>query len=173
MLVEISLIQRTILVVGNPIMSSAVIISTMLCFSAVGSYLSSFIYIRRGMLLAILGIALLTSVLIPLGDRINLYIVGLPIYTRVVTLVLLIAPLALLMGMLFPLGMRYLHTFATNQIPVAWGVNGFFSVLAAPVATILAVEFGFSIAFASGAALYMACLPIVLLMQRKARGQTG
>ena len=77
MLVEISLIQRTILVVGNPIMSSAVIISTMLCFSAVGSYLSSFIYIR-GNVLAILGIALLTSVLIPLGDRINLYIVDCP-----------------------------------------------------------------------------------------------
>lgn len=173
MLVEISLIQRTILVVGNPIMSSAVIISTMLCFSAVGSYLSSLMHMRKGMLFAILGIALLTSVLIPLGDRINLYIVGLPIYTRVVTLVLLIAPLALLMGMLFPLGMRYLDTFATNQIPVAWGVNGFFSVLAAPVATILAVEFGFSIAFASGAALYMACLPIVLLMYRKARGQPG
>jgi len=170
MLVEVALIQRSILVVGNPIMSSAVIIGAILCFSAIGSYYSSYLQFKKGLYLALFGITFFILMLILLGDNITSLLVGLPFIFRIALLVILVAPLSLLMGIVFPLGMRYLHTNNSEQIPIAWGVNGFFSVLAAPVATIIAVEKGFSIVFALSAMLYFLCLPIVMLILRPKRG---
>jgi hypothetical protein len=170
MLVEVALIQRSILVVGNPIMSSALIIGAILCFSAIGSYYSSFLQFKKGLYLTLSSITFFILLLILLGNMITSWLVGLPFTFRIAFLVVLIAPLSLLMGIVFPLGMRYLHANYSEQIPIAWGVNGFFSVLAAPIATIIAVEKGFSVVFALSAMLYFLCLPIVLLMLRRKRG---
>jgi hypothetical protein len=57
---------------------------------------------------------------------------------------LLIAPLAFFMGMPFPLGLARLGEQDAELIPWAWAINGCASVLAAVLATLLAVEFGFT-----------------------------
>ena len=45
------------------------------------------------------------------------------------------------MGMPFPLALGSFRI--RNLVPWAWGINGFFSVIATPVAFILAIECGF------------------------------
>jgi len=64
------------------------------------------------------------------------------------------APLAFLMGMPFPLGLRRLATSAPGWIPWAWGINGCASVLSAVLATVLAIHLGFTAVVALAAGLY-------------------
>jgi hypothetical protein len=60
-----------------------------------------------------------------------------------VTVVLaLIAPLAFFMGMPFPLGLSRLAVEAERLIPWAFGINGCASVIAAILATVLAIHVG-------------------------------
>jgi hypothetical protein len=46
------------------------------------------------------------------------------------------------MGMPFPLGLRSLDGGSREKIAWAWSINGFLSVVATPLALILAVEAG-------------------------------
>ena len=68
---------------------------------------------------------------------------------------MLVAPLAFLMGMPFPIGLSRLGAEAPAFIPWAWGINGCASVMAALVATLLAVHVGFSMVLLLAAALYV------------------
>jgi len=64
---------------------------------------------------------------------------------------ILIAPLAFLMGMPFPTGLSQLEP---RMIPWAWGVNGCASVIAAVLATMLAIHAGFNVVIVLSLALY-------------------
>jgi hypothetical protein len=70
--------------------------------------------------------------------------VGLPAVVRVVVVTALIAPLAFLMGMPFPIGMARLDATAPALLPWAWGVNACATVVGAVVAALLALHMGFT-----------------------------
>ncbi len=67
-----------------------------------------------------------------------------------------LVPLALAMGIFFPLGVRWLDAAgADHLIPWAWGVNGFAAVIATPVATIAALNLGFPVVGSLGVGCYL------------------
>ena len=68
--------------------------------------------------------------------------------------VFLIAPLAFCMGMPFPIGLTRVANSVPDFIPWAWGINGFASVMSASVATLLAIEFGFTVVVLLALGLY-------------------
>ena len=92
--------------------------------------------------------------------------IGCPDIVKIVLSVLLIAPLALGMGMPFPLGLDRLAESAPDFIPWAWGINGFASVMSAVLATLLAIEFGFSAVVLLAATMYLGASQ---LLSRRAR----
>ncbi len=61
---------------------------------------------------------------------------------RGVIAVLMLAPLAFLMGVPFPAGLRSLAGGDSVNVAWAWAANGFASVVAAPLAALLALEAG-------------------------------
>ncbi len=145
MFVEIVLIQRFLLYLGNPIYAAAVVISGMLLSSGIGSLLTArLIKTRRHALvlftLIVLIILLYARYLTPLV----LGTINLPQAARIVLALLLIAPAALLMGMPFPLGIRLLTGTNDAEIPWAWGINGCLSVVGTLLASVIAVEAGFA-----------------------------
>ena len=73
---------------------------------------------------------------------------------RILAAAIAIAPLGFILGMLFPLGLRNLHAKAPGHIPWAWGINGCFSVIGPPLATVVAVQFGFQAVFILAASAY-------------------
>jgi hypothetical protein len=73
---------------------------------------------------------------------------------RVGLTLVLIAPLAFLMGMPFPLGLTRLAGETPAFIPWAWGINGCASVLSALLAALFAVHFGYSVVLLMAAGLY-------------------
>ena len=73
---------------------------------------------------------------------------------KILISITLIAPLACLMGMPFPLGLRQLARHAPDWIPWAWGVNGCASVVSAVFATIMAIHGGFKLVILLALVLY-------------------
>ncbi len=66
----------------------------------------------------------------------------------------MIAPLAFCMGMPFPLALSHVAARVPGLVPWAWGVNGCASVLAATLATLLAMSLGFRALLLMALALY-------------------
>jgi hypothetical protein len=65
-----------------------------------------------------------------------------PMVVRAVAAAMMVCPLAFLMGIPFPHGLRLLGSDSETQIAWAWAANGFASVLAAPLAALIALERG-------------------------------
>jgi hypothetical protein len=111
-----------------------------------------------------------TLVLVILGSIAWLWAPGLleaaylwPMPARVALSVAIIAPLALCMGTVFPMGVRALTS--SNQqwlVPWMWGINGLTSVYASVLGMWLATMFGFSSLFVLAALAYAMPLAVVL-----------
>jgi hypothetical protein len=151
--VEIACMQRYGLFVGHPLFAAVAVLAGFLMFAGAGSLFASRIRNRsRALPWVVAGIVLLLA----------LHVFALPpppgilesTAGRVVLTLALIAPLAFLMGMPFPLGLSRLAGEAPAFIPWAWGINGCASVLSALLAALLAVHLGYSVVLLMAAALY-------------------
>jgi hypothetical protein len=156
--VEMAFIQKFILFLGHPLYSVAVVLSGFLVFAGVGSALSAGFAEKtaavsrlRIVVAAIVTVAIVYVLLLP---RLFEVCLGFPDGIRVLISVALIAPLAILMGMPFPLGLARVSEQAGAFVPWAWGINGFASVVSAVLATLLAIQSGFSVVVLAALALY-------------------
>jgi hypothetical protein len=157
-LIEVALVQRFILLLGPPVYALTVVLFSVLAFGAAGSGLTA--RIPESRVGAVLG-----AVLLAVAAGAALYALALPAVidllvplarpARIAAAAALAAPLALLMGMPLPAGLRLLRREAPAIIPWAWGLNGAASVLGSIMALLIALMSGFSVALASGAALYL------------------
>ena len=161
MFIEIAFIQKLILFLSHPLYSVAVVLSGFLIFAGLGSRYSTRLVVRVestnysvvGLLVAVIfGVSVIY--VLTLTDTFA-RLAGLSDVFKVTLSLLLIAPLAFCMGMPFPIGLSRLAADAGDFIPWAWGLNGFASVLGASLATLLAIEFGFTILVLVALALYM------------------
>ena len=145
MFVEIVLIQRFLLYLGNPLYAAAAVISGMLLCSGAGSLFSArLIRTRRHALVLFILIVFLILFYARFLTPLLVSTIALPPAGRVVFGLLSIAPAAFVMGMPFPLGIRLLKGTAEAEIPWAWGINGCLSVVSTLLATVIAVEIGFA-----------------------------
>lgn len=160
MMLEIVLIQRFIFYLGTPLYSTAAVICSILLFSGIGSYLSSHI---KGTVKNLIVIFLLIIVLIILYAGLLTSVLhntlNLSVMLRLLFTILCLAPLSLLLGFPFPIGIKILDSETTkDNISWAWSINGSFSVVSTVLATIIAVEAGFLIVMLLAAACYLCAL---------------
>lgn len=160
--IEIAFMQKFILFLHHPIYAIAVTLTAFLIFAGAGSYWSGRLLQSltgsKILLYAIGGIILISLVYLFLLDSLFAILVSLPIVVKMLITVLLIAPLAICMGMPYPLAMANLVRHANYYIPWAWGINGCASVISAVLATLLAIHFGFSTVILLAAILYASVL---------------
>ena len=161
---EIALMQKFILFLHHPLYSFAVTLAAFLVFAGLGSYLSAKLghhYSRFTTLKgSITGIVLISLSYILMLDNLFMWLSVIPVFFKILLTIVLIAPLALLMGMPFPLALSTLAERAQALIPWAWGINGCASVISASLATLLAIHFGFSTVIMVAILLY-ACVVLV------------
>ncbi len=74
---------------------------------------------------------------------------------------MLCLPLAFVMGIPFPEGLRILRETSPERVPAAWAVNGCASVIGATVAALVSMVSGFPTAIALGVACYAAALAVL------------
>ena len=153
--IEIVLIQKFTFFLANPIYAVAVVLTAVLAFSGLGSLAAGRWGVRP--ISACVGVALLSLAaawLLPLVLP-PLLAMNFSTPARVILSLALMAPLAFLMGMPFPLAWRRLADARPDVLPWAWGVNGCASVLSAVLATLLAMSFGSRVVLLAAAALYL------------------
>ncbi len=174
--VEIASIQRFILFLGHPIYATAVVLCGFLVFAGVGSGFSpqlaawvatgrastttkscwGQIRLRlRALELSVGGIVVVALLYLLILPPLFPLLTALPDASKVTIALLLIAPLAFCMGMPFPLALSRVSASAPGLVPWAWGINGCASVLSAILATLLAMNVGFTCVTLIAITLYL------------------
>jgi len=156
MLLEIGLLQRLTVYLAHPVWASATVISGFMLFGGVGSGISTMIRTRLvqmhlWIIGAVIGVAVLLTLVI---DTVSGLTEGFGLAERIGVSYTLIAPLAMVMGMVFPTGLKRLGTAQPQLIPWAWSANGFTSVLATLLAQIMAMRWGFDVVVLSAIGCY-------------------
>ncbi len=158
MLVEISAIQRFVLFLGQPVLSLAVLLFSLLVGAGLGSMYSARFAARKiSRIIAIISVsvfALLITYAFSLSFILE-QLLGLALVIRLLATIALLTPLGFLMGFLFPSGIRLLKEMGMEEyIPWMWGINGVASVLGSAATIVVAINLGFTEALLIGAACY-------------------
>ncbi len=142
MFLELFFIKRFILLFGNPTVSFTVVVSGILVFSSIGGFWSQ----RMGpngfkkTLIALIFVLIIIFVSL---DTITHYILGFSSFKRFLLAFLLLLPAGFLVGLPFPLGMRYLLKTPVDRA-YAWTANGCTSVLSSILSAQIAISSGIS-----------------------------
>ena len=150
------------LFLGHPLYAVAVVLAGFLAFAGLGSALAARWTAAvgrgsavRGIALAVVMVAFLAATYVLALPFIFEGLLALPDAAKIAIAVLLIAPLAVFMGMPFPLGLGYVGARSEAFIPWAWGINGCASVLSAILAALLAMHVGFTGVVTIATVLYL------------------
>ncbi|MFZ5617116.1 MAG: SAM-dependent methyltransferase, partial [Pseudomonadota bacterium] len=159
--IEIASIQRFALFLGHPLYAVALVLASFLIFAGLGAAASGAAARFFAKLAPVPPIMLIAA---GVAELAIIYMFALPslfdgllaaaAWIKIAVSVALIAPLAFLMGMPFPLGLGALASREPALAPWAWGINGCASVLSPVLATLLAIHWGFSVVIALAAGLY-------------------
>jgi hypothetical protein len=156
-MVEIALLQRFLLFLGQPIYTYAVVLAGLLIFTGVGSYATgkwsgeSTHILKRALLAAVI-VVLALAVITPPVFRACL---GFALIFRIMIALALVAPLGFVLGMPFPLGLRLAMQRSSALGSWAWGVNGFFTVIGTVLALMLGMMIGFRMVLLLACACYL------------------
>jgi hypothetical protein len=158
--VEVAFLQKLLRFVHHPTIALAVVLATFLIAAGAGSLATvrpSSREPRQRLAIAVGGIVGLGALLAIAFDPLLGAFEQWPLMPRIGVAVLVIAPLAYLMGMPFPLALREMDA---PLVPWAWGINGCASVASPVLATLLAVDFGFTAVLCAALVLYLATLAV-------------
>ncbi len=161
-MVEVGLIAHFVLALSNAAVSASVLITGMLVFSGLGSFVSErfmnqarrvmpWVFVAIGLM--VMGYGLwLDDVLNTIGT--------LPYGARLMLCFALIAPPAFLMGFPMPMAMAWLARLDKQPMLIwAWGTNGCFSVIGAAAVPLVATSFGLSAVLVIAGLAYLVALP--------------
>jgi spermidine synthase len=156
MMVEIPLLQRFTLLLGYPTYALVVVLFALLLFSGVGSLATARFHLRpaiavRLVLAGVLILGLAYAMLLP---AITHPLLSAPLATRIAATIALLAPIGLLLGMPYPLGIAVLRGLGDTLVPWAWALNGALGVVASVLAAFVGSRYGFTTALFSGIAAY-------------------
>ena len=166
MFMEIAFIQKFVLFLAHPLYAVAVVLCAFLMFAALGSWMGGSWLAGRWqaankVTLAVMAMAVLALLYLAILPGLFQVLIHLPDAVKIIISVVLIAPLAMCMGVPFPTAMTRLAGTAEAAIPWAWAINGFASVVGAVLATLLAIHLGFAAVILLAVLIYaVACVAL-------------
>jgi len=164
--VEIILMQKFVFFLGYPVYAMTVILFSLLTFSGIGSLVSTRVQCRRDIIRLFAVLIAAQALLIVLFEPITSATFGLPLAVRIGVAVAITGPLGFLMGMPFPLGIRYVERHAQPLLPWIWSLNGYASVLGSVMSVILAIQIGFTLVLFLAVLVYVAAFLLLLSVDR-------
>jgi SAM-dependent methyltransferase len=170
MAVEISALLRLQFFLGQPIYGLSVGLFSFLLASGLGSNFTNRIpdeRLRASVTKIVLALVAMGLVYSAGSTPLFASAIALSLGARIAIAVLAIFPLAFLMGMLFPIGIRLMARDSRDPIAWAWATNGCFSVLGIFSTRILALFFGFNRVLIVGLGVYLLVLACVRLSRAK------
>jgi hypothetical protein len=157
--IELYLIEKASFYLADRTSGFALVLTGMLVFSGLGSLLADRLAPapRRGMALAALVVVVWGGAVALVLQTGMLDSLDWPWPLRAALVLALVAPVSVALGVPFPLGLGAVTAGGASPalLPWAWGLNGAFSVLATPLANLVAREMGFSRVLIGGTLLYV------------------
>jgi spermidine synthase len=173
-MVEVGLIAHFVLALSNATVSASVLITGMLVFSGLGSFVSERYQARARHVMPLI-FAAIGAIVIGYGfflDQALDLIGSVPYGLRLLLCFALIAPPAFLMGFPMPMAMAWLARLDKQPMLVwAWGINGCFSVIGAAAVPLVATSFGLSRVLGLAGLAYLIAIPAFFAVLRPARGE--
>jgi predicted membrane-bound spermidine synthase len=162
-LIEVALIQKFVLFLGQPVYALTCVIFTLLLASGLGSFFSRrFIAGEDGRLKVVLAaIAVLVAILALLIGPVLTAGVGLPLPVKILATIAMIAPAGFAMGMPFPTGLARLEMRNSPAVRWAWSLNAASSVLGSVGALVCAIYLGLMETLLVGGLLYLGALAVL------------
>jgi predicted membrane-bound spermidine synthase len=168
-LIELALLQKLILLLGNPTMTFAVLLFTILIASGIGSFISSRLVKSntRNLTFLIMGVIAIGLVYAATLPHVIYSMISEPFEAKALLSVGLLFPIGILMGMPLPTAMRLIKSYTPRHIPWMWAINGAFSVLGAILSVVIGILYGASYAMTLGALIYIIALVTASYWKKK------
>ena len=164
MFIEISLMQRFVLLLGSPIYSLSVVLAVLLGATGMGSLAVPFLDsrmkkpIESPLTYATFMLVIYLGVLIFAGTRVYDFFMNFSFLGRIFLVSGIIFPIGLLLGIFFPWGLRIIGRDHQDAIAWGWGINCGFSVLGSILSIIIAQFQGFNVVIGMACVLYLTAL---------------
>jgi hypothetical protein len=153
--IEIFAIEKASAFLDDRAMGFALVISFMLFFSGIGSMASTRFgnNPQRGVWVSSIAVAVWSAIVLTCLPGFMLACDWLPQSIRAFLVVIAVAPISIALGMPFPLGLGQVSK--GSFLPWAWGLNGAFSVVATPLANLIARNLGYQAVLTGAVLLYV------------------
>jgi hypothetical protein len=165
MLIEVSVLQRFVLLLGHPVYSLTVTLFSLLLGTGLGAAWSrrfDVASLRRTGAIGILAIAVIGLAFNAIATPVVAWAIPFARGLRIVIAVALLVPMGVALGIPMPTGMRILSARAPHMLAWAWGINGALSVLGATLAIFIAMNWGFRVTLLTASATYLVGLAALL-----------
>ena len=158
MLIEVSVLQRFVLLLGHPVYSLTVTLFSLLLGTGLGAAWSrrfDALSLRRTGVIAVVTVALVALVIVVVATPIVSWAIPFSRNVRMLIAVAVLVPVGMALGIPMPTGLRMLSARAPDMIAWAWGMNAALSVLGATLAIFIAMNWGFRITLISASGTYL------------------
>jgi predicted membrane-bound spermidine synthase len=169
MLIEVSVLQRFVLLLGHPVYSLTVTLFSLLLGSGLGAAWSRRFDERRLSRDAAVGVvvvAVCALAVIAVAGPVVSWAIPFSRGARIVLAAALLVPIGVALGIPMPTGIRMLNASSPEMVPWAWGINGALSVLGATLAILIAMNWGFRVTLVAAAGTYLLGLAALKLAVR-------
>tara|TARA_R110002072_G_scaffold174303_2_gene329317 strand:- start:3672 stop:6581 length:2910 start_codon:yes stop_codon:yes gene_type:complete len=171
MLVEIALMQKLVIFLGHPTYALSIVLTSLLASAGLGSLLAGRIQLvrKKHLLLILLGILAVIGLDVAAVNYLLPAMLGMEIWVRMLTVIVLLVPTGVVLGMPFPSGIRLVEEQCPHLIPWGWAINAFFSVFGSIFCIVLSMAIGFSNVFYVAGGIYVLGLVFMKTPRGKAR----
>jgi hypothetical protein len=152
LMIEIAAIEAASLLLTDRTLAFALVLTSMLIFSGIGALLAGRLPPGTALPVSAGGVIVWCAVMLVILPGGLVPALSLGFVARVMLVLVAVAPVSVALGMPFPLGLARLGGGAA--LPWAWGLNGAFSVVATPLANLIATKAGHSWLLVAGILLY-------------------
>ncbi len=173
--VEMALIQRLVFFLANPIYAVAAVLAGLLLVSGLGSAWAARQLTKGSSVARLACFAAIAVAVTAIAYAFALHaaltpLLGWPLVARMAVALAIMVPLTA-MGVPFPLALRQVGQTRAELLPWAWAINGCASVVAGPLATLLALGAGLPAVLLAASACYVAAALVARNWQACANGK--
>lgn len=162
MFVEIYCIHRLLLPSGSPVLAFSVAIIALLICSGMGSMVTGFLKERA-----------LHRLTVCLPVVLAGYILFFPVMGTTFLMTMLIVPAGFLLGVFFPAGVRIMAGGDKQSVALGYTVNGAASIMAPPLASIIAVQYGGTVVLIVALCFYVTASALLRFARHRHKGNTA
>jgi len=151
MFVEVFFIHRLILPFGSPMKAFSLTLVTILISAGFGSLTTGWLVWKK--MMWIISFA-------PFFIIANYFVFDMA--DENVLSAFLVVPIGMVLGFFFPAGLRFLVSYETGVVPLAYATNGAASIIAPSLASLVAVSYGCNVLLILAAMLYALAIAIMI-----------